>query len=99
MPPQAINTNVGYVKLHQLSEEFTQHWKRLEAFYLDAVAGFSFVLSHVESEQEQARTKPAECSSSNRRSGLLDGALDYLERVSSYQLRARRSYLSGRGAG
>ena len=33
----------------------TQHWNRLQAFYLDAVAGFAFVLRHVESEQKMAR--------------------------------------------
>jgi hypothetical protein len=55
MPPQSIDANVDYPRLHQLSEAFTQHWKRVQAFYLDAVAGFAFVLSHVESEQELAR--------------------------------------------
>ena len=55
MSPQSIDSKVDYPRLHQLSEEFTQHWHRLQAFYLDAVAGFTFVLSHVESEQELAR--------------------------------------------
>src|SRR5271165_4338388 len=53
--PKSIDTTVDHRRLHQLSEDFTQHWKRLQAFYLDAVAGFAFVLSHVESEQELAR--------------------------------------------
>lgn len=55
MEPQSIDTHVDYRRLHQLAEEFTRHWKRLQAFYLDAAAGFAFVLSHVESEQEIAR--------------------------------------------
>ena len=55
MPLQPIDANVDYPRLHQLSEEFTQHWERLQAFYLDAVTGFTFVLSHVESEQQLAR--------------------------------------------
>ena len=32
----------------------TRHWERLQAFYLDAVAGFDFVLSYVQSEQQRA---------------------------------------------
>ncbi len=55
MPPQPIDPNVDYRRLNELSEEFTQHWNRLQAFYLDAVAGFAFVLRHVESEQKMAR--------------------------------------------
>jgi hypothetical protein len=49
-------STVDYPRLHQLSEEFTHHWERLQAFYLDAAAGFSFVLAHVESEQSKARS-------------------------------------------
>lgn len=51
-----INPNPDYARLHALSEEFTRHWKRLQAFYLDAATGFGFVLQHVEAEQEKART-------------------------------------------
>jgi hypothetical protein len=55
MTAPVIETNIDYQRIHQLSEEFTRHWKRLQALYLDAVAGFSFVLGHVEAEQAQAR--------------------------------------------
>ena len=55
MSQNPVDSNIDYLRLSQLSEEFTEHWKRLQAFYLDAVAGFSFVRSHVESEQAQAR--------------------------------------------
>jgi hypothetical protein len=55
MSPHHIDHNVDYRRLRELSEEFTQHWERLHAFYLDAVAGFEFVLNHVESEQAEAR--------------------------------------------
>jgi hypothetical protein len=49
-------THVDYPRLAQLSEEFTKHWERLQAFYLDAAAGFSFILTHVEAEQAKARS-------------------------------------------
>jgi hypothetical protein len=52
---EQIDPKVDYRRLHQLSEEFTQLWKRLQAFYLDAVAGFAFVRSSVEAEQARAR--------------------------------------------
>ena len=55
MQPIPDDPKIDHARLHQLSEEFTQHWKRLQAFYLDAVAGFAFVLSHVETEQGRAR--------------------------------------------
>ena len=38
-----------------LYEEFDELWTRLHAFYLDAVAGFRFVESYVQSEQTKAR--------------------------------------------
>ena len=50
-----IEPNVDYRRLAELSEEFMQLWGRLQGFYLDAVAGFSFVRRYVESEQAQAR--------------------------------------------
>ena len=56
MSPQHIDPNVDYEKLHQLSDEFTQVWNRLQALYLDAVAGFAFVRSKVESDQARARS-------------------------------------------
>ena len=55
MSQHHIDPDVDYRRLSELSEQFTEHWKRLHAFYLDAVAGFEFVLSHVESEQTEAR--------------------------------------------
>lgn len=56
MNPQHNDPNVDYQRLHQLSEEFTQLWNRLQALYLDAVAGFAFVRDHVESDQAHARS-------------------------------------------
>ena len=53
---QASTMAVDYKKLHQLSDEFSQLWNRLQALYLDAVAGFAFVCSSVESEQARARS-------------------------------------------
>lgn len=55
MNRSSTDPSIDYPRLHRLSEEFTEHWKRLQAFYLDAVAGFAFVRSHVEAEQAQAR--------------------------------------------
>lgn len=54
MSSHHIDQNVDYRRLCELSEQFTEHWERLHAFYLDAVAGFAFVLNHVESEQAEA---------------------------------------------
>jgi hypothetical protein len=54
MTEVCTDANVDYPRLCQLSEEFTQHWERLQALYLDAAAGFSFVVAHVESEQAKA---------------------------------------------
>ena len=56
MSPHDIDANVDYKRLHQLSDEFTQNWNRLQALYLDAVAGFAFVRSHVDSDQARARS-------------------------------------------
>ncbi len=56
MSAEHIDPKVDYRRLHELSEEFTRVWKRLQAFYLDAVAGFAFVRSHVESDQAAARS-------------------------------------------
>ena len=49
------NTELDYCRIHELSHEFTEHWKRLQAFYLDAVVGFDFVRQSVEEEQTEAR--------------------------------------------
>jgi hypothetical protein len=55
MSPYKIDPNVNYKRLHELSEEFTALWKRLQALYLDAAAGLMFVRSNVEAYQKQAR--------------------------------------------
>jgi hypothetical protein len=55
MSPYRIDPNTDYQRLGELSDEFTETWKRLQALYLDAAAGFSFVRQHVETEQAQAR--------------------------------------------
>jgi hypothetical protein len=51
-----MGPKVDYQRLRELSDEFTQVWERLQAFYLDAVAGFAFVRSHVETDQACARS-------------------------------------------
>lgn len=60
-----IDPNVDYRRLAQLSEEFTGLWNRLQAFYLDAAAGFFFVRNYVEAEQAKARqyVHGSECDS------------------------------------
>jgi len=54
--PYHIDPDIDYRRLHQLSEEFTQQWNRLQAFYLDAVVGFAFIRNHVEVDQSRARS-------------------------------------------
>ena len=54
--PVRIEPGVNYMRLRQLADEFTQHWNRLQAFYLDAVVGFDLVRGHVMEEQKQARS-------------------------------------------
>jgi hypothetical protein len=56
MNASPIAPDVDYQRLRLLSEQFTEHWRRLQAFYLDSVAGFEFVRRHVETEQAQARS-------------------------------------------
>lgn len=56
MSPYHIDPKVDYQRLHQLSEEFTELWNRLQAFYLDAVVGFALVRSRVKSDQARARS-------------------------------------------
>src|SRR6266404_3466242 len=51
-----IDPKIDYQRLGQLSDEFTQLWTRLQAFYLDAAAGFALVRDHVEAEQRRARS-------------------------------------------
>jgi hypothetical protein len=54
--PVRIEPSVNYPRLRELANEFTQHWNRLQAFYLDAVVGFDLVRGHVVAEQERARS-------------------------------------------
>ena len=56
MSPHHIDANVDYRRLHELSDEFTHVWKRLQAFYLDAAAGFALVRARVESDQARLRS-------------------------------------------
>jgi hypothetical protein len=56
--PMRLDTDpdpVDYMRVRELSEEFTQLWKRLQAFYLDAVAGFNLIRNHMQNNQEQMR--------------------------------------------
>lgn len=55
MSPHRIDPDINYLRLHQLSDEFTDLWKRLQSFYLDAAVGFAYVLEHVEKNQERNR--------------------------------------------
>ncbi|HUZ72697.1 MAG TPA: hypothetical protein VMU87_06910 [Stellaceae bacterium] len=55
MSPHKVDPNVDYKRLHELSEEFTALWNRLQALYLDAAAGFMFVHANVEAYQKKAR--------------------------------------------
>jgi hypothetical protein len=54
--PVQIEPGVNYRRLGELADEFTQHWSRLQAFYLDAVVGFDLVRRHVVAEQERSRS-------------------------------------------
>ncbi|MSP00103.1 MAG: hypothetical protein EXR07_03485 [Acetobacteraceae bacterium] len=53
---EQIERKIDYTRLRELSDEFTQLWRRLQSFYLDAVAGFTLVRGSVETEQAQARS-------------------------------------------
>jgi hypothetical protein len=55
MSPHRVDPSVDYKRLHELSEEFSAHWNKLHAFYLDAAIGFAAVRQRVEAEQQQAR--------------------------------------------
>src|ERR1017187_2023911 len=55
MTQHRIDPDVKYERLHQLSDEFTNLWQRLQALYLDAAAGFALVRAHVEQEQSTSR--------------------------------------------
>jgi hypothetical protein len=47
---------IDYRRLAELYEEFDELSTRLQAFYLDAVAGFRFVARYVQAEQGKARS-------------------------------------------
>ena len=55
MAPHRIDPSVNYKRIHQLSDEFTNVWQRLQALYLDAAAGFALIRGHVEQEQSTSR--------------------------------------------
>jgi hypothetical protein len=48
--------SINYRRLGELSDEFTALWERLQAFYLDSVAGFYFLTEHLRDEQAKARS-------------------------------------------
>jgi hypothetical protein len=56
MRSASVDPHIDYRRLRELSNEFLQHWKRLQAFYLDAAAGFAFVRGQVESNQARSRS-------------------------------------------
>lgn len=56
MSARRIDPDIDYRRLHQLSDEFTKFWKRLQSFYLDAAVGFAYVRGHIEKEQKQLRS-------------------------------------------
>lgn len=56
MPPAHDDPKVNYRRLHALSEEFTERWRKLQALYLDAAAGFELIRRHVEADQARARS-------------------------------------------
>lgn len=55
MSPHHIDPDIDYLRLRQLSVEFTAVWERLQALYLDAAAGFALLREHVERDQTQLR--------------------------------------------
>ncbi len=55
MNPYDIDPNIDYRRLHELADELTRFLTRMEALYLDAVAGFAFVYSRVTADQEEVR--------------------------------------------
>jgi hypothetical protein len=54
MPPE-IDPTMDYRRIRDLTQEFTDLWERLHAFYLDASSGFLGIKEHVEKEQARAR--------------------------------------------
>ena len=55
MSPRRFDPDINYKRLRQLYEEFDSLWKRLQALYLDAVAGFTLLREHVETKQTRSR--------------------------------------------
>ena len=47
--------SINYRRLAELYHEFNALWERLQAFYLDSVAGFHFLIAHLRDEQERVR--------------------------------------------
>ena len=45
---------IDYARLAKLAEEFTTHWERLQALYLDCVVGFHYIIDHLRAEQMKA---------------------------------------------
>ena len=56
MAPHRVDPNVDYKRIHELSDEFTRLWERLQAFYLDASAGFASIQAQAVQDQKQMRT-------------------------------------------
>jgi len=56
MSPYKADPNINYIRLRELSDEFTNLWKRLQSLYLDASIGFLFIQSHANSEQIKSRS-------------------------------------------
>jgi hypothetical protein len=55
MSPHRIDPNVDYKGIHELSDEFTALWHKLQALYLDAAVGFIHVRAQVNEAQSGAR--------------------------------------------
>ena len=69
-----------YRRLGELSDEFTALWERLQAFYLDFVAGFHFLIVHLRDEQARDRS-------------LVQGSVRDLEGIPRYtNVRLRRDF-------
>jgi hypothetical protein len=56
MSPHRIDPDIDYHRLHSLSDEFTDLWKQLQSFYLDATVGFAFVRGQVDDDQQRSRS-------------------------------------------
>lgn len=54
--PHRVDPNVDYKRLHELSDEFTRLWKRLQTFYMDASFGFTSIHAQVAQDQTRMRT-------------------------------------------